>query len=176
MSRTVLDEVLSEMRDVARAGFIPDHLMKWADRLDFASPREPAGVEERARELPSIDDHLDSLEGQLRYFLNRIKDFPEHSMVELIDANIRERLKNIRAAAPRQQPVWGEEVERVVGDAVEDALRWLRAALDCKAFGWDEDQHHAAEVAYLNATIRATPTAAHAGYCPKCDAAMEKTP
>lgn len=39
---------------------------------------------------------IESLETQLRYYLNRIKDFPEKDMVELIHIVISERLEKMK--------------------------------------------------------------------------------
>lgn len=66
-------------------------------------------------------DHIDALEGHLRYFLNRIKDHPDAGMVELVDANIRERLGNISAAiaAERAAPVLAHGFD---ADLVADML------------------------------------------------------
>lgn len=50
---------------------------------------------------PTIIDYLDSLEGNLRYYLTRVKDFPESDMVEMVDMIIRERLKAIRSLAEK---------------------------------------------------------------------------
>jgi hypothetical protein len=46
---------------------------------------------------PGITEHIDSLEGQLGYFIGRVKAFPNDQMASLVTDNIRERLKTIRA-------------------------------------------------------------------------------
>ena len=48
---------------------------------------------------PGITEHIDSLEGQLGYFIGRVKAFPNDQMADLVTDNIRERLKKIRALA-----------------------------------------------------------------------------
>lgn len=63
----------------------------------------------------------------------------------------------LEAALPHLHPQ-PAELAKQQGDAVAEALQWLRAALDCKNYRWDADQREAAEFAY---------TAALAAYQPQ---------
>jgi hypothetical protein len=70
---------------------VNDRWFAWQARAHLSQPAQAVGE-------PTAEDHLDSLETQLHYFLSRVKDFPERAMVEMVENNIRERLKHVRAA------------------------------------------------------------------------------
>lgn len=43
-----------------------------------------------------LREMIDSLDRQLHYFLTRIQDFPEDTMIAMVEDNIRERLQKMR--------------------------------------------------------------------------------
>lgn len=70
-------------------------------------------------------------------------------------ANAQRDLAKIEAALSLSRPLAGE-VERM-REALTTTQQWLRAALDCKDWHWDPDQHEAAEMAFQAAEAALTP-------------------
>ncbi|WP_155257351.1 MULTISPECIES: hypothetical protein [Burkholderia] len=91
--------IIDKLPPMNRDGFreiIGAAIAEWASQ-------DQATVDEKFADAASgITDHLDSLEGQLRYFLGRVKAIPTYEMIDLVVLNIRERLSKIRALAAPQ--------------------------------------------------------------------------
>jgi hypothetical protein len=102
-------DALTEDRINAIADGLFDHLRVTdkAPPLERSDFREIIGsaivqwVEEPGR-FAGIAEHIDSLDGQLNYFIGRVKAIPNKQMVELVTNNIRERLNSIRAILASQ--------------------------------------------------------------------------
>ena len=75
------------------------------------------------------------------------KDVGDDTLINQTDEGVCLRLSDFRNALAVLQGRALPTPDR----AVEEALIWLRAALDCKEFGWSEDQREAAEYAYAAA-------------------------
>lgn len=125
------------------------------------SSQDQAAVDEKCADAASgIADHLDSLEGQLHYFLGRVKAIPTYEMIDLVVLNIRERLSKIRAlAAP--QPAQADaqaEAREPISKELRDTLR-----LAIGYIGSTDRSDRFIHTARINALIAAGSAPADAG-------------